>query len=47
MIYAGTPLLASGVWSAEGIESLEKELYREVHLLPKDIPRSVVTNVAR
>ena len=45
--YFGTPLVAAKVWERKDIESVEKELYRELHLLPKDIDRDIIMNVAQ
>lgn len=37
IIYVGGPLLASGVWSRKQIESIERESYRKIHRLPRDV----------
>ena len=38
-IYFGTPMVAVNIWGKVYIENIEREMYREIHLLPKDINR--------
>ena len=47
MIYFGTPLLSAGIWKKEDIDSIERELFREIHLLPRDIYRRAILNIAQ
>jgi len=39
--------VAAGIWTGDSIDKLEKELYREVFLLPQDINRNAVVNLVR
>ena len=47
MIYFGTPLVSAGIWKKEDIDSIERELFREIHLLPRDIDRRAILNIAQ
>ena len=47
MIYHCTPLVACGLLTEKEVISMEREGVREAHLLPKDINRTVVMNVAQ
>ena len=46
LIYFSTPLVVAGIWSRNDIDLIEKEYYRETHLLPKDLKRDTIINVA-
>ena len=37
LTYYGTPLVAARIWKREDVERIEKALYRETFLLPRDI----------
>jgi hypothetical protein len=47
LIYYGVPLAAARIWGEKKIQTLEKELFKEIYRLPNDINRDLVTNLVR
>ena len=47
LIYFGTPLVAAKVITLNKIDQWEEELYRRLYLLPRDLKRTAIVNVAR
>lgn len=47
LIYYGTPLAAAGYITDIQVEAQERELFRVIHLLPKDINRNAIVNLVR
>lgn len=46
LIYFGTPLVAAEIWKQQDVDALEKQLFREMLLLPNDIGGDLILNVA-
>lgn len=44
LVYVGTPMVVSGIWPLNKIDSIEKQVYRETFLLPHDISSSSIQN---
>lgn len=47
LLYFATPLVTARLISAQSAEKIEREYLREVHLLPRDIKREAIVNVAQ
>ena len=47
LIYFGAPLLGAHIWREVDIERCEKELYKEIMLLPNDLNRNSIINVVQ
>ena len=45
LLYFGVPLVAANVLKEAQVQSWENELVRQLHLLPRDIKRSAITNL--
>ena len=46
LIYFATLLVAAGIWKEVEVTQIEKQIYREALLLPKDISGQLILNVA-
>lgn len=47
MLYFGTPLVAARIWDAATVESIERRIYRRVHLLPNDVNGGLIVHISR
>ena len=45
VLYFGVPLIASDLLKSQQVEAWEKEALRQLHLLPKDLKRSAISNL--
>ena len=47
LIYFSTPLVVAKAIKLEAVDRWEEEIYRKMYLLPKDLKRSAIVNIAR
>jgi len=47
LIYFAAPLYAAGVWDEKKIESIERDIYKEVYMLPNSLNRAAIVNLVR
>ncbi len=45
VLYFGVPLIASDLLKSQQVEAWEKEALRQLHLLPRDLKRSAISNL--